>query len=590
MLFKNNKKKEGNPFTGSIFFLLFLNNILFSNVYSLTLFPVDFCSCNSPVSITKDLYVSRARGDLSIKCGYAQIQNLNGYCQVYDSNGMAVSYLFVDMSDFTDCMMSDLDLLNCSPVLVPSNVCDENNVCIIDTDNVVLDDNIVIPNFPNYPDCITDNSGKKSCISDLDKEDCITDNSGKKLCISDLDKENCITDNAGKKSCIIEGDVNVNVGDTINISNTDIATVTEVTTITNINEKGDVGKTISEVVVDSTSDDSTGGDSSGDDSTGGDSTADDSSGDDSTGGDSTADDSIGGDSTADDSSGDDSTGGDSTADDSSGDHSTGDDSTGGDSTADDSTGDDSSGDDSSGDDSSGDDSITDDNLDFICDSDFEPKPIGCSSTSCKNDSSSESCQLVICMIEPKIFICDYEPESDDSSGDDSIGGDSTGDDSTGDDSTGDDSTGDDLTGDDSTGDDSTGDDSTGDDSTGDDSTGDDSSGDDSEQEEDINTSIPSNPDLNNGDGWWKTDYPDGISGIWESHQLDLKSTPIYNFVKSFSFSSSASSVPSFDFDFNLGFIDFGSYSFVIPQYIIDFIGLVLIISSLLLSRKLVFGG
>jgi len=91
--------------------------------------------------------------------------------------------------------------------------------------------------------------------------------------------------------------------------------------------------------------------------------------------------------------------------------------------------------------------------------------------------------------------------------------------------------------------------------------------------------------------FWESEYPNGLSGVWSEHQASINNAPVSQWLNSWSFGSSGS-CPSFNFNFDLGFVSFGSQS-ISPDlfcYVFPIVRLILIISSLLLARRLVFGG
>lgn len=86
-------------------------------------------------------------------------------------------------------------------------------------------------------------------------------------------------------------------------------------------------------------------------------------------------------------------------------------------------------------------------------------------------------------------------------------------------------------------------------------------------------------------------YPDGIVGVWNTRKAELDATPLANVVDNLMPSvGSAGNCPSFTIPLHVGIADYGIGDFSPPCWIWDFGKVVIIVSSLLLARALVFGG
>jgi len=101
------------------------------------------------------------------------------------------------------------------------------------------------------------------------------------------------------------------------------------------------------------------------------------------------------------------------------------------------------------------------------------------------------------------------------------------------------------------------------------------------------------PDGSGGaESFWQSGYPDGLGGVWQSHQSSLINSPMAQWLNSWSFANSGT-CPTFSFAFDLGSMgNFGSAA--IPSdllcYVFPIIRAIVLLSSLLLARRLIFGG
>lgn len=98
------------------------------------------------------------------------------------------------------------------------------------------------------------------------------------------------------------------------------------------------------------------------------------------------------------------------------------------------------------------------------------------------------------------------------------------------------------------------------------------------------------PQFDSGDGsWWESQYPDGLSGIWDSKSESLNNTAFHQWLDGFSFASSGVS-PVWAVPMDLGIVNFGTVNLQVPDYVWSFIGLCMIITALFTARALIFGG
>lgn len=86
-------------------------------------------------------------------------------------------------------------------------------------------------------------------------------------------------------------------------------------------------------------------------------------------------------------------------------------------------------------------------------------------------------------------------------------------------------------------------------------------------------------------------YPDGLVGVWNTRSAELKATPLFGLTAIFTPNIGAGSCPSWTFNANIGpHMMFGSGSISPPCWIWPAIKAIIIISALLLARRLIFGG
>lgn len=111
---------------------------------------------------------------------------------------------------------------------------------------------------------------------------------------------------------------------------------------------------------------------------------------------------------------------------------------------------------------------------------------------------------------------------------------------------------------------------------------------DDEKQEDppVDTPLGDIPEL------YKKKYPEGISGVLNSKIAELKATPLFNLPSLLMPSlPNSGSCPSWQIDLRLaGWADMGSHIVEAPCMVWDFGKVVILISALLLARRLIFGG
>ncbi len=91
---------------------------------------------------------------------------------------------------------------------------------------------------------------------------------------------------------------------------------------------------------------------------------------------------------------------------------------------------------------------------------------------------------------------------------------------------------------------------------------------------------------------YKQKYPDGIAGVLNTKFDELKGTPLFRLPTLLMPSlPSSGSCPSWQLDLNLAsWADMGTQTVQAPCWVWDFGKVVVIISALLLARRLIFGG
>ncbi|POC64939.1 hypothetical protein, partial [Vibrio vulnificus] len=91
--------------------------------------------------------------------------------------------------------------------------------------------------------------------------------------------------------------------------------------------------------------------------------------------------------------------------------------------------------------------------------------------------------------------------------------------------------------------------------------------------------------------FWPVKYPDGLSGVLNNFIDDMKQTPIFEWLNEFVIDLGSGSLPAFDLCFNvIAGIDFGCYTLQADAYIWSAIKACMILFSVIVSRRIIFGG
>jgi len=90
--------------------------------------------------------------------------------------------------------------------------------------------------------------------------------------------------------------------------------------------------------------------------------------------------------------------------------------------------------------------------------------------------------------------------------------------------------------------------------------------------------------------WVQSSFPDGVQGLWEDRKDAFDRSAMKGYLDSFVPSLQAGAIDPFQLCFNLGFYNYGCHSFSIPDYVIAFLRLVILISAGFYCQRLVFGG
>jgi hypothetical protein len=99
------------------------------------------------------------------------------------------------------------------------------------------------------------------------------------------------------------------------------------------------------------------------------------------------------------------------------------------------------------------------------------------------------------------------------------------------------------------------------------------------------TALPPLPKL------YEPKYPDGLVGVWNSKKAQLDSAPLVALVGDLMPNiGSGGTCPVWTMPLDFGFFNAGVLDFSVPCFIWDFAKVVIIVSALLLARRLVFGG
>lgn len=99
------------------------------------------------------------------------------------------------------------------------------------------------------------------------------------------------------------------------------------------------------------------------------------------------------------------------------------------------------------------------------------------------------------------------------------------------------------------------------------------------------TPLPDQPKL------YTRKYSDGLEGVWRDHRDQLKSSPLLSLVSGLMPSvGSSGTCPTMMLPLDVGIANFGTYNVAPPCWLWDFGRVVIIVSALLLARRLIFGG
>ena len=94
------------------------------------------------------------------------------------------------------------------------------------------------------------------------------------------------------------------------------------------------------------------------------------------------------------------------------------------------------------------------------------------------------------------------------------------------------------------------------------------------------------PDKTEPKSWWEKKYPDGLISVWHDHESALMSNAGFQFLDTFRGLPSAGSIPNFAI--NLG--RWGTHTFQIDPVVWGFIRACMLFSTMMLCRRIVFGG
>jgi len=103
--------------------------------------------------------------------------------------------------------------------------------------------------------------------------------------------------------------------------------------------------------------------------------------------------------------------------------------------------------------------------------------------------------------------------------------------------------------------------------------------------------LQSSPDVSSSASFWPVKYPDGLLGVLNKFVDDIKQTPIFEWLNEFVIDIGSGSAPAFELCFNtIANIDFGCYTLQADSYIWVAIRSCMILFSVIVSRRIVFGG
>ncbi|MBV7262332.1 hypothetical protein KCG43_10050 [Photobacterium sp. WH24] len=104
-------------------------------------------------------------------------------------------------------------------------------------------------------------------------------------------------------------------------------------------------------------------------------------------------------------------------------------------------------------------------------------------------------------------------------------------------------------------------------------------------------SLQTVPDESVATSFWPVKYPDGLLGVLDQFITDMKKTPIFEWLNDFIIDLGTGSIPAFVLCFNvIAGIDFGCYTLQADAYIWSAIKSCMILFSIIVSRRIVFGG
>lgn len=92
------------------------------------------------------------------------------------------------------------------------------------------------------------------------------------------------------------------------------------------------------------------------------------------------------------------------------------------------------------------------------------------------------------------------------------------------------------------------------------------------------------------EGFWETEYEEGLQGIFEEKLIDVKQTEFYLFLDQFKPTFGGGSAPDYQFCFDLGFVNFGCQSLGIDSRVFPAVRIFILITAVFLCRKILFGG
>lgn len=98
------------------------------------------------------------------------------------------------------------------------------------------------------------------------------------------------------------------------------------------------------------------------------------------------------------------------------------------------------------------------------------------------------------------------------------------------------------------------------------------------------TPLPDVPQL------YERKYPDGLQGVWNTKSAAIKQSPLFSLASGMVPTIGDGGCPQWSLPVDIGVIDFGVYDVSLPCNVWAFIRVVMLITSLFLVRRLIFGG